>query len=155
MRPGHPLLFLSNSVQTAFRCLSLPVFFSPSPDPSPSHHTLKSRFGQTGTDLSHILGTPNPNETRIIEDDPTVAPQHYMLCNRAGEGTCPWRGLGIVNVSQRLLRAGHICHRCQNREMSDISHGAAFAAPSLLRGRVLVSLTAGEVCRLYPWTPGT
>lgn len=108
---GHPLGFSAAS---------------PSPDPSPSHHPLNSRFGLTGIDLSYILSIPSPNETKIIGDGPTVTPQHYMMCNRAGEGTCLWRGLGTVNVSQRLLRAGHICHGCQNREMSDISHGVTF-----------------------------
>lgn len=114
LKSGQGILWAS--VQPAFNCLS--GFFSPSPDPSPSHHPLNSRFGLTGIDFSYILSTPSPNETKIIGDGPTVTPQHYMMCNRAGEGTCLWRGLGTVNVSQRLLRAGHICHGCQNREMS-------------------------------------
>lgn len=147
--------FLSNSVQPAFHCLSLPEFFSLSPDPSPSHHPLKSRFGLTGIDLSDILSTPSPNKTKIIGDGLTVVLQHYMLCNRTGEGTHLWRRLGTVNISQRLLRAGHICHGCQNSEMLVVSHGVTF--PHFPWSSFHSSLPAQKmgVCKPYCWrSPG-
>lgn len=106
--PGHRSGFLSTSVQPDFHCLSPSEVFQPFPSCLPFTQPNKVQVQPENRQqlaFQHIPSPPSPKEIELMGMGPTASPQCYMLCNRAGGGTCPQRGLGAVKDNQRLIPA--------------------------------------------------